>query len=126
MCGESITQPSRGPTRVFCTRSECRRAGAARRKLAQAWDEGYAAGSRGKPVVAAPPPPTKSHWETAFRNGAIAAKQDVLDTWGGLTFALDRYGRHPSRENRKAVELALARTRKALVFRPGRGGRPKR
>ncbi len=83
----------------------------------------HAAGCRGQPAIAAPPPPTKSRWETAFKSGGIA-KREVLATWDGLASALDRYGRNPSRENRRAVQLALARMRKALQLRPGRSERP--
>jgi len=98
ICFEPIVQPRRGPVRVYCIRSACRRTGAINHRLAEAWDEGYTAGSRGGPVVALSPPPKRSRWSTAFEAGAEEAKRQVGVKFKVLTASLDWYLRNRTAE----------------------------
>lgn len=114
VCGESITQPRRGPARIYCARSECRRGGALRHKLAVAWDEGYSAGHGGRALAPAPPPADKRHWATAFAAGAEAAKRHARHGLRDLETAVDTYVREPTREHRAGVQRARATMRESL------------
>jgi len=113
ICAEPIVQPKRGPARVYCVRSGCRRAGAMKHRLADAWDEGFAACSRGQRVVA-PEPPPKSRWGTAFESGAEAAKREARAKFQFLTASIDWYVRSRTPENLSAVKRDVARMRQAL------------
>lgn len=113
-CGAVIAQPARGPARIYCDRSECRRRGALRHKLARAWSEGYEAGSRGRPLVPAPSPPDRRHWKTAFEAGAEAAKRHALDKFYDLESAIDFQVRRPTPEHRVGLQRAQAAMRKSL------------
>lgn len=116
ICREPITQPKRGPARIYCANSECRRAGAMNQKLADAWDAGYVAGRSGKPVVAALPV-EKSRWATAYAKGAKEATEAVARTLQTLTVEIDMYSRNRSPERLKTVKRALAQTRAAVRMR---------
>lgn len=116
VCRKPIAQPKRGPTRIYCANSECRRAGAMNQKLADAWDAGYDAGRSGQPVVTALPV-EKSRWATAYANGAKDATEAVAKTLQTLTVAIDMYSRDHSTERLRTVKQALAQTRAAVRMR---------
>jgi len=114
ICAEPIKQPARGPARVFCARSECRRAGAERRYLARAWDEGYRAGARGGPAPPLPPGPPKRHWTTEFQAGAEAVKRAVLKQLPTLEIAVEQHGRYRTPDTMKSVKRAMTGMRQSL------------
>ncbi len=114
ICREQITQPKRGPARIFCAKSACRRAATTKRHLADAWDRGYRAGAQGLPAPPRPPDPTKRHWSTAFQAGGKAAKLAVLETMPALETAVDHHRRYPTPDTRKEIQHALADMRREL------------
>lgn len=114
ICGTPITQLTRGPARVFCARSECRRTGAMNRRLANAWTEGFKAGAQGKLIVTQPPPPPKKHMSTAFQAGAEAAKRDALDKLRWVQSSLDGYRKERPAESFSAVKATIAALRESL------------
>ena len=115
ICRSTITQPRRGRNRIYCS-SNCRGAGALKRRLAHAWNQGFKAGREGGHVVTVRPP-EKSRWATAYAKGAENATEAVLLKLQTLTVEIDMYSRDPSRERLKTVKQALAQVRAAARTR---------
>ena len=114
ICRVPITQPKRGPARIFCVKSACRRAGTTKRHLADAWDQGYSAGAKGLSAPQRPTDPTRRHWSTAFQAGGKAAKLAILETMPALERAVDHHRRYPTPDTRKDIQRALAGVRRTL------------
>jgi hypothetical protein len=89
-----------------------------KRRLANAWTEGFKVGAQGTLIVVRPAPPPRIHWSTEFQAGAEAAKRDVGEKFRSLETALDWYLRRLKINNFGAVNGEMGDLRKSLL--PGK------